>query len=91
LGKKDTILVYEVFDGNPQEIIQLKVKTESYFEEGLQLYFLKKFADGAVFFKKVVDQNPNDRAAYIYLEHFANYMVKGAPNDWTGVESMESK
>ncbi len=90
-GKKDTILVYEVFDGDSQEIIRLKVRTGADFEEGLRLYFTKKFADASVFFKKVVDMNPSDRAAQLYLEHCANFMVRGVTSDWTGVESMESK
>jgi signal transduction histidine kinase/ligand-binding sensor domain-containing protein/class 3 adenylate cyclase len=90
-GKMDTILVYEVFDGDTREMMQLKIETESDFEEGLRLYFLKKFADATVFFKKVVDINPNDRAAKLYLKHCAHYMINGVPSEWTGVESMESK
>ena len=42
-------------------------------------------------FNRTVDQNPNDRAAHHYLKHSANYMIKGVSNDWTVVESMESK
>jgi signal transduction histidine kinase/class 3 adenylate cyclase/FixJ family two-component response regulator len=90
-GKKDIVSVYDVYDGDPEEIKQMKIETKSDFEEGLCLYFKKLFADAAVFFKKVVDLNPNDRAARLYLEHCAQYMVQGVSSDWTGIESMESK
>ncbi|MBL7129006.1 MAG: response regulator [Ignavibacteria bacterium] len=90
-GKKDIVSVYEFYDGDPEEIKKLKIETKSDFEEGLNLYFKILFADAAVFFKKVVDQNPNDRAARLYLEHCAHFMVQGVPDDWTGIELMVSK
>jgi len=61
------------------------------FEEGLSLYYDKKFSESSVKFNKVLQDNPQDKAARIYLERCANYMVKGVPEDWTGVEILTKK
>jgi len=62
-GKKDIVSVCEAYDGDPEESKQLKMETKADLEKGLSLYFKKLFTDAAVIFKKVVDLNPNDRAA----------------------------
>ena len=101
-GKKKPVSVYEVFDGDPQPIATLKEQTKADFEEGLSLYYDKKFSESSVKFNKVLQDNPQDKAAEertailrqaarIYLERCANYMVKGVPEDWTGVEILTKK
>jgi len=90
-GKKKPVSVYEVFDGDPQPIATLKEQTKADFEEGLSLYYDKKFSESSVKFNKVLQNNPRDKAARIYLERCANYMVKGVPEDWTGVEILTKK
>jgi hypothetical protein len=39
----------------------------------------------------VLEKNPADLAARIYLKRCANYMVNGVPPDWTGVETLLDK
>jgi hypothetical protein len=39
----------------------------------------------------VLEKNPADLAARIYLKRCANYMVNGVPADWTGVETLYEK
>jgi hypothetical protein len=39
----------------------------------------------------VLKKNSQDKAARIYLERSANYMVQGVPDDWTGVETLLEK
>jgi hypothetical protein len=90
-GKDVPISLYEAYDGDPEAIIELKLKTKADFEEGLHLYFEKEFAEAAVFFKKVLKINPQDKTAKLYLERSAQFMVQGVPEDWQGVEAMESK
>ena len=90
-GKKKPVSVYEVFDGDPQPVAMLKEKTKAEFEEGLRLYYDRKFSESSVKFNKVLQDNPQDKAARIYLERCANYMVKGVSEDWTGVEVLTKK
>jgi two-component system sensor histidine kinase ChiS len=90
-GKKDPVSVHEVFDGDPPAVIDLKEQTKDEFEQGLCLYYDRKFSEASVKFNQVLETNPEDRAARIYLKRSANYMVNGVPDDWTGVEILTQK
>jgi hypothetical protein len=90
-GKKEPVSVHEVFDGDPQPLVTLKQETKASFEEGLCLYYDRKFSESSVQFNRVLQKNPEDKAARIYLERSAHYMVAGVPDDWTGVETLTGK
>ncbi len=90
-GKKDPVSVHEVFDGDPPAVIELKEQTKDGFEQGLCLYYDRKFSEASVKFNQVLEKNPEDRAARIYLKRSANYMVNGVADDWTGVEILIQK
>jgi DNA-binding response OmpR family regulator len=90
-GREDAVTVYEVFEGDGDAIVELKEQTKPGFESGLELYYGKKFSEASVHFNQVLEKNPQDLAARIYLKRCANYMVKGVPSDWTGVETLLEK
>ncbi|MFC1513448.1 ATP-binding protein [candidate division KSB1 bacterium] len=90
-GKDDSVSVYDVFDGDTDKIIELKLNTREDFEEGLKLYYSKQFAEAGVLFKKIKNSNPDDKAAVIYLNRSAQYMVQDVPDNWDGVEVMGGK
>jgi len=90
-GREGAISVFEIFDGDSDKMIKLKMNTKLNFEEGLKYYFSREFEDAAVQFKKVLNTNPDDKPAQLYRERCAQFMVQGIPEDWQGVEVMESK
>jgi two-component system sensor histidine kinase ChiS len=90
-GREDAVTVYEVFEGDAEAMVELKEKTKPAFENGLELYYGKKFSEASVCFNQVLEKNPTDLAARIYLKRCADYMVNGVPADWTGVESLVEK
>ena len=90
-GREDAVTVYEVFEGDGDAIVELKEQTKPGFESGLELYYGKKFSEASVHFNQVLEKNPQDLAARIYLKRCANYMVNGVPSDWTGVETLLEK
>jgi class 3 adenylate cyclase len=90
-GREDAVAVYEVFEGDPAGLAELKEETKPAFESGIQLYYGKKFSEASVHFNQVLEKNPADLAARIYLKRCANYMVNGVPPDWTGVETLLEK
>ncbi len=89
-GKDAPVTVFEIFDGDPETVVKLKEETKGSFEEGLGLYYERKFAEASVCFNQVLQKNPEDKAALIYLKRCASYMVQGVPADWTGVEESVS-
>ena len=85
-GRKEPVSVHEIFDADPPLVVELKGRTKESFEEGLSLYYDRKFSEASVKFNRVMEIHPEDRAARIYLKRSAKYMVTGVPHDWTGVE-----
>ncbi len=90
-GKQEAVSVFEVYDGDPEPVQELKQTTGSHFEEGVQHYFAKEFIEAAACFKQVLTLNTDDKTVQLYLERSAQFMVQGVPDDWQGVETMESK
>lgn len=90
-GKRDSVSVFEVFDGAQEEVIVRKMITRSDFERGLQSYHSQDFTRASVSFKEVLAVDPGDSAAELYLKRSAHYMVHGPPPEWESVAIMESK
>ncbi len=90
-GKQEPISVFEIFDGNPPEIIELKLKTLEYFEKGLLHYHGQEFREATSYFEQVLKQSPEDKAARLYLQRAAHFIKYGVPNDWEGVEALTDK
>ncbi|MGI9542339.1 MAG: two-component regulator propeller domain-containing protein [Cyclobacteriaceae bacterium] len=90
-GRKQTLTVYEFYDGDPKESILRKRKTKADFEEGLKLYFQREFTQAAILFNKVLETISDDKTAKIYLKRCAENMVQGVSDNWTGVEMMLKK
>jgi two-component system sensor histidine kinase ChiS len=90
-GKSEPVSVYEIFDGDPPELRDLKLKTKPDFEAGLALYLDRSFTEAAVQFKNVLEANPDDKAARLYLERAAHFMVNDVAPDWRGIETLTEK
>jgi two-component system sensor histidine kinase ChiS len=90
-GKNEAVSVFEIYDGDPEKVRELKMETNADFEQGLQHYFAKEFVAAAGCFKQVLGVNPTDKTARLYLERSAQFMVHGVPEGWQGVEVIENK
>jgi adenylate cyclase len=76
-GKTEYTVIYEVFDGQPDFLIELKNNTKEFFETGINLYYEKNFKDSISAFSKVIEINPNDVASNIYLKRANYYLDNG--------------
>jgi two-component system sensor histidine kinase ChiS len=90
-GREAPIAMFEIFDGEPEEIREVKQQTKSDFEQGLFLYYQKQFPEASVYFNSVLKRQPTDEAARLFLRRAAHFMVNGVSDDWTGVEVMQEK
>jgi len=90
-GKEKPIRVYEVFDGDSPDQVELKSLTKAEFEVGLELYKNKQFAEASVKFNQVLQENPQDKVAKLNLKRSARYMVDGVPDDWSAIETLTEK
>ena len=69
----------------------MKLKTKDNFEGGLNHYFSKEFEKSISSFKKVLEINPEDKTAILYLQRSAHYVVDGVPKEWEGIETIDIK
>ena len=90
-GKNTAVAIFEIYDGDPDDAKALKDATLPNFENGLTHYFAKEFTKAAMCFQTVLEQNPHDKTARLYLERSSQFMVQGVPDDWQGVEIMNHK
>ncbi len=90
-GREQPLAVHEICDGDDAAELEQKMSTKTTFEEGLALYYEKRFAESAVKFDAVSRERPEDKTYKLYLLRAAHYLGTGAPPDWTGAEVMSTK
>ncbi len=76
-GKTEYTVIYEVYDGQPDFLIELKNHTKEFFEKGITLYYEKNFKEAIPAFLRVIEINPNDVASAIYLKRAKYYLENG--------------
>ena len=90
-GKTEPVTIYEVFDGDSDEMIALKKETLSEFEQAILSYNLGEFSQAMAGFEKVLTINPQDEAAKLYLKRCEQFQKYGLPPNWDGVAVLTEK
>jgi two-component system sensor histidine kinase ChiS len=87
-GKREPVSVFELFDGDEPPQQHLKDQTKSMFEEALMTYYDKDFVTAQQQLQAVLELNPHDSAAQLYLHRISHFIEHGFPVDWSGIESI---
>jgi two-component system sensor histidine kinase ChiS len=90
-GKKEAIYIFEIIDGEPEIIKNLKLNTKDDYNKALQAYKKKEFKNALKLLQSIEAVNPKDKTIKIYLERCSHYLEKGVPEFWDGVESFDYK
>jgi adenylate cyclase len=90
-GKMEAIGVYECFNGASAEELDKKLTALPVFRQGVSAYFNKSFDHASHHFAEALDIYPEDITAKMFLERSHQYVNRGIPDNWTGVEAMMSK
>ncbi len=90
-GKKEAIYIFEIMDGEPEKIKNLKLNTKEDYNKALQVYKKKEFKSALKLLQSIEAVNPADKAIKIYIERCSRYIEKGVPEYWDGVESFDYK
>ena len=88
-GRQQALKIYECFEADSPETVDLKLATLALFERGVQYYFLQAFEQTTDTFEAVLQQNPTDATAKLFLEKAKWLLKTGVDEDWTGIERME--
>ena len=90
-GKKSAVAVFEVYDGDPANIKQLKTQTQARFEVAVFLYYQQQFEEAQGIFQEILQINPQDKAAILYVKRCQKYQQYGVPEGWDGVTDLDFK
>lgn len=77
-GKEQPVTVLQVFDGMPDYAIEMLRQTRPLFERGFFAFHEKNFHEAIDFFRQVIERDPSDSVAQMYLEksrYFARFML----------------
>ncbi|HXH19840.1 MAG TPA: adenylate/guanylate cyclase domain-containing protein, partial [Chitinophagales bacterium] len=67
-GMSRPVRLFEVFDGEVQEVMELKNQTLDYFQKGLGYFQYENFEEALKIFTGITEVNPNDEVAKIYVD-----------------------
>jgi two-component system sensor histidine kinase ChiS len=90
-GKKSALSVFEIYDADTEQSIELKQETATEYQRGLELYFEQNFAKAQRIFNKICERNPQDKLAEIYCKRALKNRMYGVPEGWSGIEDVDEK
>ena len=88
-GKQEVVYIFEVLDGDPDDVKQLKLETKQDFSDAIKFYKSKEFERAAKLFTKIYELNKHDKAASVYIERCNKFIKHGVPEDWDGIETIK--
>src|SRR4028119_2096884 len=90
-GKKSAVSVFEIYDADTEQSIELKQETATEYQRGLELYFEQNFTKSQRIFNKICERNPHDKLAEIYCKRSLKNRMYGVPEGWSGIEDVDEK
>jgi PAS domain S-box-containing protein len=85
-GKQKPVSIFEIFNGDTEEMIALKVRTHTTFTKGLKYFYKQQFNEAKACFQEVLKHNPEDQAAQLYSKRAAHILKYGVSPDFEGIE-----
>ena len=90
-GKKSAVSVFEIYDADTEQSIELKQETATEYQRGLELYFEQNFTKAQKIFNKICERHPQDKLAAIYCKRSLKNRMYGVPEGWSGIEDLDEK
>lgn len=90
-GKKKAVYIFELLNGDSDDCRFIKMETKALFGKAIDEYRNKEFETALRDFSRLLDKNPMDQAAMIYLKRCKEAIKYGVPEDWDGVETFQYK
>ncbi|MDX9991413.1 MAG: adenylate/guanylate cyclase domain-containing protein [Anaerolineales bacterium] len=90
-GRVHALALYDVYEGLPPEIADRREANRPDFERAIELYQHGKFDLAGKLFNQVLERDPADQAAKLYLELCAEWFERSLPQGWDGAIMMNTK
>ena len=68
-GKSEPVSIFEIFDGVNENIQRKKIEANRFFEQGMFMYYQKKYSEALQEFRKVLEFLPEDGASAFYIDN----------------------
>ncbi|PJZ51769.1 adenylate/guanylate cyclase domain-containing protein [Leptospira adleri] len=88
-GHNSIVTILEVFNGQPDSLLNLFMDTKEEFERGISHFRQRNFEEACVVFNRVLERNKLDQPARWYLEKSIHYCRFGSPNNWDGITILD--
>ncbi|AYV55981.1 adenylate/guanylate cyclase domain-containing protein [Leptospira kmetyi] len=90
-GRNQPVDIYEVFESDPEDIKEFKIKTSDLLAEGISEYKSGKFEDASKIFKQLYREESRDNLSKIYLKRCKLYASKPPEDNWDGIFRFQNK
>ena len=90
-GKLETVPIYEVYDGAPDNTFRMKAATIDLYKRGLAAYQEQRFAESVLLFDELLAAFPTDLAARFYRDEAQRLVNTGVEPAWKPVVKLDSK
>jgi len=84
-GRSERVNIYEVLDGEPEELQEAKLATLPIFEKAVRLYQQHKFSEVEELMQTCLQHNPLDIAAEMYIERCQNFLKIDYSKNWEAI------
>ncbi|MFL2772254.1 MAG: adenylate/guanylate cyclase domain-containing protein [bacterium] len=90
-GRKTPLNIHEVFNGDEEEKINLKLEFLDTFQEGMNAYRKRQWKKGLSEFKECRKAAPTDPVYQVYIGRCENFITQSPPKNWNGVYEFQEK
>lgn len=89
-GRKETILIFEILDGEPPDQRERKLSYRQHLARALRLYYGRDFKGAFDLLKPLAQGNPSDEILRIYRKRSELLVNLGTPEGWRGYEEIDA-
>jgi len=73
-GKEQPVSVFEVFDGDPPEVQEMKLKHRDTFEKGVYMYHGGEYEEAGKIFEELLRSGESDKPVHIYSKRCEQHL-----------------
>ena len=90
-GRKQSIVIHEIFDADPEPKKSRKKELLEPFHQGIKLFHGRAWQESQEMFQLCLEIDSNDTTSQMYRERCTAFRKQSPPDDWDGTFEMQHK
>ena len=90
-GRREAVLVFEVLDGEAEEVRERRESYRAEFARAQRMYYGREFEEASKILEDLARANPDDPVVSIFRSRSGLLARTGAPEGWEGVVEIDTK